>query len=131
MKTKWAAWMVVSILAGPLMAFGGADPETGTVAEQILREAEDAVRQIRTLIEDARRGNPESQFQLGSMIRDNARKWYMRIPFQYCSHHRSRYSLARTKTPQTRMGASPSLSQSLHDRSSAQFGLATTARSSA
>ena len=80
MRTKWGAWMIVLVLAVTLMAFGGADSETGRVAEQILREAEDSVKQIRTVIEDARRGNPESQFQLGSMIRDNIREWYKRVP---------------------------------------------------
>ncbi len=80
MKTEWGAWMIALVLAGPLMAFGVADSETGRMAEQILREAEDSVKQIRTVIEDARRGNPESQFQLGSMIRDNIREWYKRVP---------------------------------------------------
>ena len=70
METRWTAWMVVSVLAGPLVAFGGADPERGTVAEQILKEAEDSVKRIGSLIEDARRGNPESQYQLGKMIQD-------------------------------------------------------------
>ena len=75
METKWRAWVVVSVLAGTLMAFGEADSETGTVAKQILQEAEDSVKQIRTLIEDARRGNPESQFQLGGMIRDKSNEY--------------------------------------------------------
>ena len=57
------------VLAGPLVAFGGAAPETGTVAEQILQEAEASVKRIRTIIEDAQRGNPESQYELGRMIR--------------------------------------------------------------
>lgn len=80
MRTKWGAWMIVLVLAVTPMAFGGADSEMGTMAEQILREAEDSVKQIRTVIEDARRGNSESQFQIGSMIRDNIRKWYKRVP---------------------------------------------------
>ena len=72
--------LAVLVVGVPLMAFGGADSETGTVAEQILQEAEDSVKQIRAVIEDARRGNPESQFQLGSMIRDNINEWYKRVP---------------------------------------------------
>ncbi len=72
--------LAVLVLGVTPMAFGGSDSETGTVAEQILREAEDSVKQIRTVIEEARRGNPESQFQLGSMIRDNVRNWYKRVP---------------------------------------------------
>lgn len=80
MRNKWGAWMTVLVVAVPLMAFGGAESETGTVAEQILREAEDSVKQIRAVIEEARRGSPESQFQLGSMIRDNVRNWYKRVP---------------------------------------------------
>lgn len=80
MRTKWGAWIIVLVLALTPMAFGGADPEKGTVAEQILREAEDSVKQIRTVIEDARRGNPESQFQLGWMIRDNIDEWHKRVP---------------------------------------------------
>jgi TPR repeat protein len=67
--------MVVSVLAGPLMAFGGAESETGTVAEQILQEAEDSVKRIRTVIEDARGGNPESQYELGGMILDKTREY--------------------------------------------------------
>ena len=39
METRWKAWMIVLVLAGPLMAFGGAESETGRVAEQILQEA--------------------------------------------------------------------------------------------
>ena len=50
------------------------------MAEQILREAEDSVKQIRTVIEDARRGNPEAQFQLGGMTLDNINEWYKRVP---------------------------------------------------
>ena len=57
METKWRAWVVVSVLAGTLMAFGEADPEAGTVTEQILEEAEGSVKQIRAVIEDARREN--------------------------------------------------------------------------
>ncbi len=74
METKWGAWMVVSVLVGTLMAFGGADPKTGTVTEQILQESEDSVKQIKTVIENARQGNPESQYQLGMMIKDKAYK---------------------------------------------------------
>ena len=80
METKWKAWMIVLVLAGTLMAFGGTDPEKSTVAERILQEAEESVKQIRTLIEDARRGDPESQFQLGGMMRDNINEWYKRVP---------------------------------------------------
>ena len=72
--------MIVLVLAGPLMAFGGTDPETGTVAERIVQEAEASVERIKTVIEDARRGDPESQFQLGRMIRDNINEWYKRVP---------------------------------------------------
>ena len=46
----------------------------------MLQEAEESVKQIRTLIEDARRGDPESQFRLGWMIRDNINEWYKRVP---------------------------------------------------
>ena len=74
METKWGVWMVVSVLVGTPMAFGGADPKTGTVAEQILEESEDSVKQIKTVIENARQGNPESQYQLGMMIKDKAYK---------------------------------------------------------
>lgn len=80
METKWKAGVVVSVLAGTLMAFGGTDPEKATVAERILQEAEESVKQIRTLIEDARRGDPKSQFQLGWMIRENIDQWYKRVP---------------------------------------------------
>ncbi len=80
METKWKAWVVVPVLAGMLMAFGGTDPDKGTVAERILQEAEASVERIRTLIEDARGGDPESQFQLGAMIRDNINQWYKRVP---------------------------------------------------
>ena len=64
---------------GPPSA-SGADPGTGAVAEQILQEAEDSVKRIRTLIQESRRGNSESQFELGWMIRDNINKWYKRVP---------------------------------------------------
>lgn len=74
METKWRTWMVLSVLVGTPMAFGGADPKTGTVAEQILEESEDSVKQIKTVIENARQGNPESQYQLGMMIKDKAYK---------------------------------------------------------
>ena len=82
METKWAACMALFVLAGPPMAFGGSDPETGTVAEQIVQDAEDSVKRIKTLIEDARKGDPESQFDLGRMIRDKAPEygWYTRTP---------------------------------------------------
>ena len=80
METKWRAWVVVSVVAGTLMAFGGTDAEKGTVAERILQEAEASVERIKTLIEDARRGDPESQFQLGWMIRENINQWHKRVP---------------------------------------------------
>ena len=64
---------------GPPSA-SGADPETGAVAEQILQEAEDSVKRIRILIQESRRGNSESQFELGWMIRDEANEWYKRVP---------------------------------------------------
>lgn len=74
METKWRAWMVVLVLVGTPMAFGGANPKTGTVTEQILQESEDAVKQIRAVIKNAWQGNPESQYQLGMMIKDKAYK---------------------------------------------------------
>ena len=80
MDTKRGACMVVLVLVGTLMAFGASDPETGTVAERIVQEAEESVKQIKALIKDARQGNPESQFQLGRMIRDNINEWYTRVP---------------------------------------------------
>ena len=80
METKWKAWVVVSVLVGTLMAFGGTDPEKATVAERILQEAEASVERIKTLIEEARRGDPESQFQLGWMIRENINQWHKRVP---------------------------------------------------
>lgn len=88
METRWTAWMVVSVLAGPLGAFGGAESETGPVAGQILQEAEDSVKRIRTLIQDARRGNPESQYQLGRMIQDWAREY--RGPSTFQAHAKAR-----------------------------------------
>lgn len=82
MKTKWGACMALFVLTGPLMAFDRAGAETGTVAEQIVQDAEDSVKRIKTLIEEARRGNPESQFQLGGMIRDKVPEYwrYTRTP---------------------------------------------------
>lgn len=82
METKWGACMALLVLAGPLMAFGGAETETDTVAERIVQDAEDSVKRIKTLIEDARKGDPESQFDLGRMIRDKVPEywWYTRLP---------------------------------------------------
>ena len=80
MDTRWKARMIVLVLSGTLMAFGGDDPEKDTVAERILQEAEESVKQIRTLIEDSRRGEPESQFRLGWMIRDNINGWHEKVP---------------------------------------------------
>lgn len=74
METRWGAWMVLSVLVGTPMAFGGADPKTGTVTEQILQESEDSVKQIRAVIENARQGNSKSQYRLGMMIQDKAYK---------------------------------------------------------
>ena len=88
MEMRWTVWLVVSVLAGPPVAFSGADSETGTVAEQILQEAEDSVKRIRILIEDARRGNPESQYQLGRMIQDKAREY--RGPSTFQAHAKAR-----------------------------------------
>ena len=80
MDIKWGACMVVLVLAGTLMVFGASDPETGTVAERILQEAEESAKQIKALVKDARQGNPESQFQLGGMIRDNIDEWHKKVP---------------------------------------------------
>ncbi len=82
METKQKIWMAVLVLAGPLMAFGGAESETGTVAEQIVQDAEDSVKRIKSLIEDARGGDPKSQFDLGRMIQDKAPEYgsYTRTP---------------------------------------------------
>lgn len=72
MDTRWKAWLSVLVLAGPLMAFGETVSETNTVADQILQEAKDSLKQTlkhtRTVIENARQGNPDAQFRLGSMI---------------------------------------------------------------
>lgn len=82
METKWGACMALFVLAGPLMAFGGAETETDTVAERIVQDAEDSVKRIKTLIEGARKGDPESQFDLGRMIQEKAPEygWYTRLP---------------------------------------------------
>lgn len=82
MEMKQRIWMAVLVLAGPLIAFGGVGSETGTVAEQIVQDAEDSVKRIKTLIKDAQRGDSESQFDLGKMIRDKAPEYwrYTRTP---------------------------------------------------
>lgn len=91
MNMRWKAWMVVSVLAGPLMAFGGAESETGTVAERILQEAEDSVKQIKTLIKDAQRGDPEAQYQLGFMIRNKFNQYEGPNDLQAIqAHHKAR-----------------------------------------
>lgn len=83
MKKRWRPWMVISVLAGTLMACakthppartfyaGRADRET-RAAEQLLREAKASVKRIQGVIETSRQGNPESQFRLGMMILDRA-----------------------------------------------------------
>ena len=73
MEAKLKIWMAVLVLAGPLMVFGGVGSETGTVAEQIVQDAENSVKRIRTVIADAQRGSPEAQFRLGMMILDKVK----------------------------------------------------------
>jgi len=82
MRTGQKAWGVVSVLAGALTACGTTDSEDrtfyangaapGTVAAEIVQEAEDSAKQIRTIVESALRGIPESQHQLGMIILDRA-----------------------------------------------------------
>ena len=82
MKTGQKAWVVVSVLAGALVACAKTDREDrtfyangaapGTVAAEIMQEAEDSARRIRTVVESALRGTPESQHQLGMIILDRA-----------------------------------------------------------
>lgn len=82
MRTGWKAWVVVSILAGATVACTKNDREPrtfyangaapGTVTAEILQEAEASERQIRTVVESALRGIPESQHQLGMIILDRA-----------------------------------------------------------
>lgn len=98
MNMLWKAWMVVSVLAGPLMAFGGAESEAGRggekilqEAEKILQEAETSVKQIKTLLEDARQGDPEAQFRLGWMIRDKFSQYEGPNDLQSIqAHHKAR-----------------------------------------
>lgn len=82
METKLKIWTAVLILAGPLMAFGGFESERSTMAEQIVQDAKDSVKRIKNLIEDARKRDPESQFDLGRMIQEKAPEygWYTRLP---------------------------------------------------
>ena len=80
METRGRAWMVVSVLSGTLLACGKINQEVptfhvGGAAEQILQEVEDSAKQIRTVIESARRGTPEAQHQLGMMILDKIHEY--------------------------------------------------------
>lgn len=82
MRTGQKSWVVVSVLAGVLVACAKTDREDrtiyangaapGTVAAEILQEAEDSAKQIRTVVESALGGTPESQHQLGMIILDRA-----------------------------------------------------------
>ena len=82
MRIVWKAWVVASVLAGALTACAKTDPEArtfyangaapGTVAAEILQEAEDSAKWIRAVIEASQRGTPESQHQLGMIILDRA-----------------------------------------------------------
>ena len=91
------AWIVAPAIAGTLMACAKTDRETeapaDAAAERLLQEAEESVERIKTVIEDSRRGNSDSQFRLGMMfldmayknggeqrgdVLDGARKWFTR-----------------------------------------------------
>ena len=82
MRTGQKAWVVVSVLAGALVTCAKTDREDrtfyangaapGTVAAEILQEAEDSAKHIRTVVESALRGTPESQHQLGMIILERA-----------------------------------------------------------
>ena len=82
MRAGQKAWGVVSVLAGALAACATTDREArtfyangaapGTVAAEILQEAEDSAKRIRTVVESALRGTAESQHQLGMIILDRA-----------------------------------------------------------
>ena len=82
MRIEWRAWMAVSVLVGALVACAKTDREArtfyangaapGTVAAEILREAEDSAKRIRAVIEASQQGAAESQHQLGMIILDTA-----------------------------------------------------------
>lgn len=78
MEARWRAWMVVPVIAGTLMACAKTDRETeataDAAAEGLLQEAEESVERIKTIIENSRRGNSDSQFRLGMMLLDMAYK---------------------------------------------------------
>ena len=82
MRTGQKAWVVLSVLVGALVACAKSDREDrafdangaapGTVAAEILQEAEDSAKQIRTVVESAQGGTPKFQHQLGMIILDRA-----------------------------------------------------------
>ena len=85
MRFGWRTWMVVSLLAAALVGCAKTDREVrtfysngaapGTVAAEILQEAEDSAKQIRAVIEASQRGAPESQHQLGMIILERAHEY--------------------------------------------------------